>query len=43
MGSTVLDITAVAFNTAEVLAVWAMGLAAYAVIWGLKKAISIAR
>ena len=43
MGSTVLDLTAVAFNTADVLAVGALVIAATAVIWGLKKAISIAR
>lgn len=38
-----MDISGVAFNTADVLAVGALVLAGTAVIWGARKAISIAK
>ncbi|MFK5882368.1 MAG: hypothetical protein QM482_09160 [Sulfurospirillum sp.] len=36
-----MDLTGVAFNTADVLSVGALVLAAVATIWGVKKAISM--
>lgn len=38
-----LDLTSVAFNTTDVMAVATLVLVATAVIWGAKKAISMAR
>ncbi|WP_228255907.1 major capsid protein [Malaciobacter pacificus] len=38
-----MDLTNVAFNTADVIAVGTMVLTAVAVIWGVKKAISMAK
>ncbi len=43
MGATSMDLTNVAFNTGDVLNVGVLVLAATAVIWGIKKAISMAR
>ena len=37
-----MDLTNVAFNTADVVAVGTLVLAAVAVIWGVSKAISMA-
>lgn len=38
-----MDLTSVAFNTADVIAVGTLVLVATAVIWGVRKAISMAR
>ncbi len=38
-----MDLTNVAFNTADVSAVGVLVLVATAVIWGIRKAISMAR
>jgi len=38
-----MDLTSVAFNTADVLAVGVLVLGATAVIWGIKKAIGMAK
>lgn len=38
-----MDLTSVAFNTADVLAVGSLVLVGTAVIWGVKKSIGIAR
>lgn len=38
-----MDLTNVAFNTSDVLAVGVLVLTATAVIWGIKKAIAMAR
>ena len=37
-----MDLTSVAFNTADVMAVGSLMLAATAVIWGVLKALSLA-
>ena len=41
--STTMDLTKVAFNTGDVLNVGVLVLAATAVIWGIKKAIGMAK
>lgn len=38
-----MDLTTVAFNTSDVLAVGVLVLSATAVIWGIKKAIGMAK
>lgn len=38
-----MDLTSVAFNTADVTAVGVLVLGALSVIWGIKKAISMAK
>lgn len=43
MGTTGMNLTSVAFNTADVMAVGVLVLGALAVIWGIKKAIGMAK
>lgn len=38
-----MDLTSVAFNTADVISVGTLVLTAVAVIWGVKKAIGMAK
>ena len=42
-GEIVMDLTGIAFNTADVLSVGSLVLVATAVIWGVRKAIGMAR
>ncbi|MDD3054257.1 MAG: hypothetical protein PHE16_00120 [Aliarcobacter sp.] len=42
MGTTGMDLSHVAFNTADVMSVGVLVLTAVAVIWGIKKAIRMA-